>query len=60
LFIVGFADVDQQTPLPVMDAPPLVKTLPPETAVVDVIEVIAVVVRVGTTIWLVVKETSFP
>ena len=58
--IVGLAVVAQQTPLPVIVAPPLSKTFPPDIAVVDVIEVIAVVVSVGTTIWPDVNETSFP
>jgi hypothetical protein len=60
LLVVGVAVVAQHTPLAVMVPPPSAVIFPPETAVVKVIEVIAVVVRVGTTIWFVVNETSFP
>ena len=58
--MVGVAVVAQQTPLAVTDPPPSAVIFPPEAAVVRVIEVTAVVVRVGITIWLVVNETSFP
>ena len=60
LFMVGSAVVDQQTPLAVTDPSPLVVILPPETAVVEVIEVMVLVVSVDNIIWLVVKATSFP
>jgi len=60
LIIVGFVVVAQQTPLAVTDPPPSAVILPPDTAVVNVIDVIAVVVRVGTTIGLVVNVSSFP
>ena len=60
LLMVGVAVVAQQTPLAVMAPPPLAVIFPPETAVVKVIEVTAVVVRVASTIWPVVNETSFP
>jgi hypothetical protein len=60
LLIVGVAVSAQQTPLAVTAPPPLAVIFPPETAVVNAIEVTAVVVRVGTTIRLVVNETSFP
>jgi hypothetical protein len=58
--MVGFELVAQQTPLAVTDAPPSELILPPDIAVVDVIEVTAVVVNEGTTNWLVVNVTSFP
>ena len=58
--MVGFVDVDQQTPLAVTLAPPLDVTLPPETAVVNVIEEAAVVVTVGITIGFVSKTISLP
>ena len=57
---VGFADVDQQTPLAVTPAPPFDVTFPPDTAVVAVIEEAAVVVTDGTTIGFVSKTISFP
>ena len=47
-------------PLAVTAPPPSAVIFPPETAVVRVIEVAAVVVRVGTTIGLVVNVISFP
>ena len=47
-------------PLTVIAPPPSAVIFPPDTAVVKVIEVTAVVVRVGTAIGLVVNETSFP
>ena len=46
--IDGLVLVDQTTPLAVMDVPPSVVILPPEVAVVLVIEAIPVVVSVGT------------
>src|SRR5450759_2538013 len=58
--VVGFAIKLQQIPLTVITAPPLEAILPPETAVVKVIEVAAVVVRVATAIELVVNESSSP
>lgn len=58
--VVGLADVDQQTPRTVTFPPPLSVILPPDTAVVRVIELAAVVVSVGTTISPVVNETSLP
>ena len=45
----GFGVVAQQIPLTVIKAPPLEVIVPPETAVVKVIEVIAAVVRVAIT-----------
>ena len=46
--IVGFALVDQTTPLAVMEAPPSAVIMPPEVAVVVVIPDILDVVNVGT------------
>jgi len=46
LVTVGFAVVLQQTPLAVIAAPPSELMVPPEVAVVDVIEVTGVVVTV--------------
>jgi hypothetical protein len=46
--MVGLAAVDQHTPLAVTADPPWEVTLPPEEAVVDVIEVGVVVVTAGT------------
>jgi hypothetical protein len=46
--MVGFAEVLQQTPLTVMDAPPSFVMFPPVVAVVVVMEDAAVVVRVGS------------
>ncbi len=43
----GFTAVDQHTPLAVIGEPPSEVILPPEMAVVPVIEVTAVVVRVA-------------
>ena len=60
LLIVGLADVDQQTPLAVIETPPSDVIFPPETAVVDVREVIAVVDKAGTAKGFVLKEISFP
>ena len=45
--MVGFADVLQQTPRAVMAAPPSAVILPPLVALVAVIDVTAIVVRVG-------------
>ena len=59
-FMVGLAEVDQQTPLAVTSEPPLELTVPPETAVVYVIEPIASVVTVGTARSVVAKVSSFP
>ena len=58
--IVGFADVLQQTPLAVTDAPPSLVMFPPLVAAVCVIEDTAVVVSVGTVAGFVVKLISFP
>jgi hypothetical protein len=58
--VEGFKVEPQQIPLTVITAPPLAVIVPPETAVVSVIEVASAVVRVGTTIGLVVNKTSFP
>ncbi len=58
--MVGEDDVDQQTPLAVTGPPPLSEILPPDAAEVDVTEVIAVVVRVGTATCAVVKDNSLP
>ena len=48
------------TPLAVTAAPPLFVTFPPETAELPVIEVMAVVVTVGTVVESVVTVISFP
>jgi hypothetical protein len=58
--ITGFAVVAQQTPLAVTAPPPSAVIFPPEIAVVKVSPLIASVVRVGTTIGLVVNGTSAP
>jgi hypothetical protein len=55
--VVGFAEVLQHTPLAVTPAPPSDVTLPPESAVVEVMPEIAVVVTVGV---LVLNGTSAP
>ena len=60
LVIVGFAVVAQHVPLAVTAPPPSTVIFPPAVAVVNVIAVAAVVVSVGTTIEVVVNETSFP
>jgi hypothetical protein len=62
LVVVAFGEVFQHTPRTVTEAPPSLVMFPPLLAVVVVIEVIAVVVRVGTTgaAVLVVKLSSFP
>ena len=57
--MVGLAEVLQQTPLAVTDAPPSEVTLPPLDAPVEVIEDIAVVVTVGAVVE-VVKVISLP
>ena len=55
-FIVGFAEVLQQTPL-VFTVTPLSSVIfPPETAVVEVIEVISEVVKTGISASSVVNE----
>ena len=58
--VVGLALVDQQTPLTVTDPPPSSVTLPPDDAVVGVIDVTALVVTVGNCIAEVVNDTWFP
>jgi len=60
LVIAGDVVVAQQTPFAVMAALPSEVILPPETAVVKVIELTAVVVREGTTRLVVVTITSVP
>jgi len=60
LLVVGFAEVPQHTPLAVTVPPPSDVILPPETAVVEVTEVTAAVVKVATIIGLEVNDTSFP
>jgi hypothetical protein len=59
LAVVGLAVVLQQIPCAVIEAPPVAVTSPPEVAVDDVMEDIAVVVTVGVTAG-VVKLSSFP
>jgi hypothetical protein len=56
---VGLVDVLQQTPLAVTPEIQLPDTFPPDDAVEDVIEEIAVVVTVGSAV-AAVNETSFP
>ena len=58
--VVGFADVDQQTPLAVTGPPPSAEIDPPQTAELGFIEVTALVVNVASTTGLVVKFTSLP
>lgn len=58
--VVGLALVDQQTPLAVTVPPPSSVTLPPDDAVVDVIEVTALVVTVGNSTDVVVNDTWLP
>jgi hypothetical protein len=60
LVIVGVVVVAQQTPLAVTAPPPSADIFPPETAVVKVTEERAVVVRVASTIGVVVNVTSVP
>lgn len=50
LLVVGLADVLQQTPRAVMEAPPSAVTFPPLEAVVPVTADAAVVVTVGTVV----------
>ena len=50
--VVGLADVLQQTPLAVTDAPPSEVTFPPLEALFEVIEDTAVVVTVGRQGWV--------
>ncbi len=57
--VVGLAVVLQQTPTAVSAAPPVDVTVPPDDAVVEVMDDIAAVVTVGT-IADVVKLSSFP
>ena len=57
--VLGLADVLQQTPFAVTEAPPSDVTFPPLEAVVEVTEDTAVVVTVGT-VAEVVKGTSLP
>jgi hypothetical protein len=59
LAIVGLVAVLQQTPTAVSAAPPVDETVPPEDAVVEVIDDIAVVATVGA-MADVVKLSSFP
>lgn len=58
--VVGPELVDQQTPLAVTVPPPSAVILPPDTADVNVMDVMAVVLRVATWTAWVVKETSLP
>lgn len=58
--IVGPGAVDQHTPFAVTAPPPSAVTFPPDTALVAVIEVIVLVVRVGSWIEVAVNESSFP
>ena len=62
LLVVGFDEVFQQTPLAVTVAPPSDVTLPPQTALVEVIEDTELVVIVGVTgeVVFVVKLTFDP
>ena len=60
LLVVGAEVIAQQMPLAVMVPPPLEVIFPPETAEFKVIAVATAVVRVGTIIWFVENETSFP
>ena len=60
--VVGLADVFQHTPRAVTEAPPSLVIFPPLVAVVEVMEPISVVERLGTTgaAGLVVKLNSLP
>ena len=58
--VVGFIDVDQQTPLEVTVALPSEVILPPDTADDEVIDDIEDVVNTGNPIEEVVKVTSEP
>ena len=57
--VVGLAEVFQQTPLAVTEAPPSAVTFPPLEALLVVIEDMAVVVTVGVVVE-VVKVRSLP
>jgi hypothetical protein len=57
--MVGLGDVLQQTPLPVIRAPPSDMTFPPLAAVVGVMEEGVVVVTIGGVV-LVTNVTSLP
>ena len=57
--VVGLCEVFQQIPLCVMVDPPLEIIVPPLMAELDVIPLIGLVVREGTTAE-VVNESSFP
>jgi len=46
--IIGFCNVDQQTPLAVIGDPPVLVTLPPDVAVVVAIGVVDVVMTDGS------------
>ena len=50
--IVGFAEVLQQTPFSVMSPPPSEVIVPPDTAELRVMPVIATVVSSGTVVFL--------
>ena len=58
--IVGDGVIAQQIPRAVILGPPLSVMLPPETAVVEVIDETSVVVRVAIIIGFVVNESSLP
>ena len=58
--IVGFAVKAQQVPLAVTAPPPSAVILPPATAEFNVINVAAVVARVGTATGLVTNWSSLP
>ena len=58
--VVGFAVVDQHTPLAVISPPPSAVISPPEVAVVEAISVTAAVVSVAATTSSVVNDTSLP
>ena len=58
--VVGFAVVAQHTPFAVTEEPPSELMFPPDTAVVEVIEDAAVVVRTGTATEPVVNVKTFP
>jgi hypothetical protein len=60
LLTVGIVVVAQQIPLAVTDAPPSEVMLPPETAVVWVIDVIEAVVSTGNPTATVVNVISLP
>jgi len=58
--VVGFGEVDQQTPRAVTGAPPSLVTLPPPLAVFDPIAVTGEVVTVGMLVLVVVNGMSAP